>query len=322
MFTRRRVLQLSAAAFAATTPGLAFGQAWPTRNIRAIVPFSAGGASDIIARIVCEQLSKQLGQTIVVENRGGAAGSLGANIVAKSDPDGYTILIHSISHTIAAATYSRLPYDATKDFAAVVSLGSMANLLMVSPAKGYKNLRDLVEAAQKNPGAMTYGSAGVGSISHLSGERLKLAGKFQAVHVPYKGAPEALLDLMAGRVDFFFSPYVPAKAFIDDKKLIPIAVASEKRSITLPDVPTTSESGYKDCEYPYWNAIFVPAKTPREIVNKLHDEVEKAMGIVKDRLAPTGTEPMTATPEQVDALVQKQIAVNIELVKAAGIKVN
>lgn len=312
---------MSAAAFAAT-PGLAFGQVWPAKTIHAIIPFPAGGASDVIARIVCEQLSKQLGQTIVVENRSGAAGSISAAIVAKAEPDGHTILIHSISHTIAAATYSRLPYDAVKDFSAVASLGAMPNLLMVSPAKNYKSLRDLVEAALKNPGTMTYGSAGVGSISHLSGERLKLAGKFQAVHVPYKGAPEALVDLMAGRIDFFYSPYLPAKPFIDDKKLVPLVVASEKRALALPNVPTGAESGYPNTEYPYWNMIFVPAKTPRAIVDKLHDEAVKAIDVVKDKIAKTGTELLSGSPKELDETVRKQIEINKELVKIAGVKVN
>jgi tripartite-type tricarboxylate transporter receptor subunit TctC len=294
----------------------------PARPIRTIVPFPAGGASDVVARIVCEQLSKQLGQPFVVENRSGAGGSIGAAVVAKSEPDGYTLMIHSISHTIAAATYAHLSYDATKDFSAVVSLGVMPNLLMVSPKKEYKSLRDLVEAAHKKPGAVSYGSAGVGSISHLSGERLKLAGKFQAVHVPYKGAPDALLDLMAGRIDFFFSPYLPAKPFMDGNTLSALAVASAKRSIALPDVPTTSESGYPDTEYPYWNAIFLPAKTPRTIVNRLHDETVKAMDITQDKLAKVGTEPMVTSPAEFDAIVNKQIAANVELVKLAGIKVN
>jgi tripartite-type tricarboxylate transporter receptor subunit TctC len=245
-----------------------------------------------------------------------------AAVVAKSEPDGYTLMIHSISHTIAAATYAHLSYDATKDFSAVVSLGVMPNLLMVSPKKEYKSLRDLVEAAHKKPGAVSYGSAGVGSISHLSGERLKLAGKFQAVHVPYKGAPDALLDLMAGRIDFFFSPYLPAKPFMDGNTLSALAVASAKRSIALPDVPTTSESGYPDTEYPYWNAIFLPAKTPRTIVNRLHDETVKAMDITQDKLAKVGTEPMVTSPAEFDAIVNKQIAANVELVKLAGIKVN
>lgn len=321
MLTRRRTLQLTAAAIL-TTPTVTWAQAWPTRAIHAIVPFTAGGASDIIARTVCDQLSRQLGQPIVVENRPGAGGSIGASAVAKSDPDGYTIMIHSISHTITAAMYSRLPYDANKDFSSVVSLGDMANVLMVSPDSGYKTVRDLVEAARKNPGSISFASSGVGSINQLTAERLKVAGKFDAVHVPYKGAPEALLDLMAGRVNFFFSPYLPAKPFIEDRKLIPLAVAGEKRSASLPSVPTTTEAGYPNTNYPYWNAMFVPAKTPRDIVDKLRTETIKAMDAVKDKLTQYGTEPMITTSAALDEHVRKQIAINAEVIKIAGIKIN
>ena len=223
MLTRRQALQLTAGAFVAA-PTFAWADAWPTRPIRAIVPYTAGGASDVIGRVACEQLGRQLGQPIVVENRGGAGGSIGSATVAKSDPDGYTLLINSITFTIVAVTYPHLPYDTEKDFSAVASFGAMPNLLMASPKK-YKTARDLVEAARKNPGSISYGSGGVGSMAHLSGERFKLAGKFQAVHVPYKGAGEALLDVAGGRIDFFIIPYLAAKPFMDNHSLVALAVA-------------------------------------------------------------------------------------------------
>jgi tripartite-type tricarboxylate transporter receptor subunit TctC len=318
MLTRRQALQFTAAA-AISTPKLAWGADWPAKPIRAIVPFSAGGASDIIARTVFEQLAARLGQPIVVENRGGAGGSIGASVVARADPDGYTIMVHSISHTIAAVTYKNLPYDARRDFSAVVSLGSIANLLMVSPKSGYRSLRDLVADAKAKPGTMSYGSAGVGSISHLSGELLKLKAQFDAVHVPYRGSPEALVDLLAGRINFSYNPYLSAKAFIDDGSLVPLAVASMTRSNSLPNVPTTIEAGYPDTEYPYWNAIFVPAKTPRAIVDRLHDEAVKAMNVVQDKLVSYGSEPMITTPAEFDEIVRHQIDINSQLVKIAGI---
>jgi tripartite-type tricarboxylate transporter receptor subunit TctC len=318
MFTRRRALQITAAA-AISRPGRGWGTDWPAKPIRAIVPFPAGGASDIIARTVCEQLATQLGQPIVVENRGGAAGSLGASMVARSDPDGYTIMIHSISHTIAAVTYKNLPYDSVRDFSAVISLGAMANLLMVSPKAGYGSLGDLIAEAKAKPGALSYGSAGVGSISHLSGELLKLKAHFDAVHIPYKGSPEALVDLLAGRIHFSYNPYLSAKSFIDDGSLVPLAVASAKRAMALPNVPTTAEAGFPETEYPYWNAIFVPAKTPRAVVDRLHEEALKAMNVVQDKLARYGTEPMVTTPAEFDDIVRRQIEVNAELVKVAGI---
>jgi tripartite-type tricarboxylate transporter receptor subunit TctC len=320
MLSRRRALQLTAAAIVAA-PEVGWAQGWPTRPIRAIVPYTSGGASDIIGRVVCEQLSQQLGQPIVVENRGGAGGTIGSAIVAKSDPDGYTFLINSITFTITAVTYAHLPYDTEKDFSAVVSFGAMPNLLLVSPKKGYKTVRDLVDAARKNPGSISYASGGVGSMAHLSGERFKLAGKFKAVHVPYKGAGHALVDTAAGRVDFFIIPYLAAKPFMDNHSLIALAVASDKRTPVLPDVPTMAEAGFPKTAYPFWNMIFVPAKTPRAIVNKMHDETTKALAIVKDKLAPFGIQPMNDSPAQLDAIVRKQIAINAELVKLAGIKV-
>lgn len=319
MVTRRQVLQLAAAA-AIGAPSVARSADWPTKPIRAIVPFSAGGASDIIARTVFERLSAQFGQPIVVENRGGAGGSIGASIVARSEPDGYTIMVHSISHTIAAVTYKNLPYDSVRDFSAVVSLGAIANVLMVSPKRGYGSLRDLVADAKSRPGQMTYGSAGVGSISHLSGELLKLKGQFDAVHVPYRGSPEALVDLLAGRIQFSYNPYLSAKSFIDDGSLVPLAVASVKRAASLPNVPTTIESGFPDTEYPYWNAIFVPARTPRAVIDRLHDEASKAMNAVQEKLVSYGIEPMVTTPAEFDAIVRRQIEINAELIKMAGIK--
>jgi tripartite-type tricarboxylate transporter receptor subunit TctC len=319
MLTRRRTLQLAAAGMA-TIPNFAWAQAWPGRSIRAIIPYTPGGASDINARIVFEQLAKQLGQPIVVENRPGASGSIGAAVVAKSEPDGYNIVVNSASFTIAAVMLPSLPYDSANDFSAVASLGTMPSPLMVSPRKGYKSVRDLVEAAQKNPGAMSYGSIGVGSTGQLCAELFKLDGKFEAFQVPYKGAPEALLDLLSGRIDFVFSSYLPAKPFIDDRSLTALAVPSRTRAAALPDVPTLVELGYPKTDYPYWNALFVPAKTPRTIVNKLHDETVKAVVVVKDKLAELGIEPDPASPSELDAMVRKQIAVNAELIKVAGIK--
>src|SRR5665647_83336 len=319
MLTRRQALQLTAAAVA-STPNLAWAQSWPARPIHAIVPYTAGGVSDIIGRIVCDQLGEQLKQPIVVENRGGAGGTIGSNVVAKSDPDGYTCLINSITFTITAVTYAHLPYDTEKDFSAVVSFGAMPNLLLVSPKKGYKTVRDLVEAARKNPNSISYASGGVGSMAHLGGERFKHEAGFKAVHVPYKGAGAALIDVAGSRVDFFIIPYLAARPFMDNHSLIALAVASDKRTPVLPDVPTMAEAGFPNTEYPFWNMIFVPSKTPRAIVNKMHDETTKALASVKSKLAPYGIVPMNDSPEQLDAIVRKQIAINAELVKLAGIK--
>lgn len=319
MLTRRQTLKMAAGAIA-VAPTIARADTWPMRPIRAIVPFSAGGASDIIGRIVCKQLSAQLGQPIAVENRGGAGGTIGAEVVAKSAPDGYTYLIDSITFTITAVTYAHLAYNSERDFAAVAAFGAMPNLLLVSPKKGYKTVRDLVEAARKSPGSISFASGGVGSMAHLSGERFCLAGRFKAVHVPYKGAGHALVDTAAGRVDFFIIPYLAAKPFMDNHSLIALAVASKERSPVLPDVPTMAEAGFPHTAYPFWNMLFAPAKTPRQIIHKMHDEMEKALAVVQSKLTPYGVQPMADSPHQLDEIVRKQIAVNRKLATEAGIR--
>lgn len=320
MLTRRRTLQLTAAAVAAM-PRLGRADAWPTKPVHAIVPYTPGGATDIIGRVVCDQVSQQLGQRIVIENRGGGSGSIGCAAVARSAPDGYTLLINSVSFTILAVTNPHLPYDPEKDFSAVAGLGSMPNLVMVSP-KRYKRVRDLVDAAQKAPGSVSYASAGLGTMAHLSAERFRLAAKFTAVHVPYKGAAEGLLDVATGRVDFFIIPYLSAKSFIDSGQLIAVAVASKKRTHVLPDVPTMAEAGFPDTEYPFWNMIFAPANTPEQIIDRLHKEIVKACSVTNDKLANFGAEPMKESPGELDAIVRNQIKVNADLVKMAGINVN
>ena len=196
-------------------PAAAVAQSWPTAQpIKAIITFSAGSASDVIARAVFDQVSTQIGQTIVVENRVGAGGTLGANAVAKAPPDGYTLLVHTSSHTVTAATYAQLPYDTAKDFTAVIPLANLPNVLIVAKAKGYKSARDLVGAAKAKPGSFNYASAGAGTASHFNAERFKLAAKFDAQHVPFKGAPEALREIVADRIDFYFVPLLPAKGLI------------------------------------------------------------------------------------------------------------
>ncbi len=244
---RRHFLKLSAGALAAPAlRGPCMAQAaWPAaKPIRAIVPFSAGSTIDIIGRIVLEPLSRQLGQTIVVENRGGAGGSLGSAAVAKADPDGYTLLINAAAHSGAPAAYANLPYDAAADFAGVAVFGSVPNVLLVAPSKGIRTVQELV--AKAKDGSLTFASAGVGSATHWAAERFIVSAGFKATHVPFRGGPEALTEVMTGRVDFIFIGISSGLPFIQNKQLVPLAVSSAKRSPTLPDVPTTLEAGYKD----------------------------------------------------------------------------
>jgi tripartite-type tricarboxylate transporter receptor subunit TctC len=322
MTTRREFLAMSTglAAAALGTPALA--QQWPVKPIRAIVPFAPGSTIDIIGRIVLEPLSQALGQPIVVENRGGAGGSIGTAAVAKSDPDGYTLLVHASAHSAAPAVYPNAPYDAARDLAGVAIFGTVPNVTVISPAKGIRTLRELVEAAKK--GQMTFASAGVGSATHWAAERLRIAAGFNALHVPFKGGPEALTQVASGQVDFMSIGISSGMPFIRSGRLIPLAVSTLARSSALPDVPTTVEAGYPNSDYTFWNGMLVPAKTPRELVNRLHAETMKVLQLpgVVEKFKPQGIEPMPLKPAEFDALIAKEIESNKAIVKAAGLKFN
>jgi tripartite-type tricarboxylate transporter receptor subunit TctC len=299
----------------------AFADAWPKdKIIRAVVPFAAGSTIDIIARIVLDPLSTQLGQTVVVENRGGAGGAIGSAAVAKSEPDGYTLLINASAHSAAPAVYPNLTYDPSKDFAGVAVFGVVPNVLLLAPSKGIKTVGELVERARG--GAMTFASAGVGSATHWAAERFLLSAGVKATHVPFSGGPAALTEVMSGRVDFCFIGISSAMSFIADGRLLPLAVSTLKRSPALPNVPTTIELGYPDSDYSFWNGMLVPAKTPRPIIERLHAEVQKALALpaVQTKLAPQGVEPMPLAPQEFDALIAKEIVSNINLARAAGLK--
>jgi tripartite-type tricarboxylate transporter receptor subunit TctC len=297
-------------------------ESWPTKPIRAVVPLAAGSTTDVIPRIVFEELARQLGQPIVVENRPGAGGTTGAAAVARSDPDGYTILANGSGHTIAPALYTNLGYSPSRDFVAVIPFGISPNVLVVPSTKGWKTAAELVAAAKQNPGALNYSSVGAGTATHLSAERFRRIAGFDAAHVPFKGGGEAITEVIAGRIDFFFGPIGLALPHIKEGKLTALLVNSKERSAALPEVPTTSEAGYANAEYPIWFGLFVPKKTPREIVDRLHRETLKALTqpSVRDKLVGMGIDPMLLTSGEFDALIGREIAVNAELVRLAGIK--
>ena len=322
---RRRFLTLTAAALAAPAlPRLGRAAGWPTdKQIRALVPFSAGSTIDILGRVVLDPVSRQLGQTIVIENRGGAGGSIGSAAVAKAEPDGYTLLIHAAAHSAAPAAYPNISYNPAKDFAGVAMFGVVPNVFAVAPSSGIKTLQELAAKA-KASGTMTFSSAGVGSATHWAAERFRLAAGFKATHVPFRGGPEALTEVMTGRIDFCAIGIPPTLPLVRDGRLVALAVSTPKRSAALPNVPTTLEAGFKDSDYTFWNGILVPAKTPRAIVDRLHAETMKALALpeVKAKLTPQGVEPLPLKPAEIDAMIVKEIASNIALAKAAGLKFN
>jgi tripartite-type tricarboxylate transporter receptor subunit TctC len=321
---RRHLAQLGAGLSLLALPRAAFAQPWPSKSIRAVIPFTAGSTIDIVRRIVLDALAQQLGQSIVVENRGGTGGTIGTAMVARADPDGYTLLAHSAAHVVTPAIYPNAPYDAANDFIPVAALGSSPNILVISPDKGVRTLPDLVALAKQKAGAINFGTAGVGSSTHFTTKRLRFSAGFDGVHVPFRGMPEVLTEVMTGRVDFCYSTIAPALPLIREGKLIALAVSTPKRSSYLPDVPTSVELGYENSDYTFWNGLFAPAKTPAEIVNRLHQEAQKAANLpaVREKLSQQGIDPMPITPAEFDALIRREIAESIALVKAAGIKMN
>jgi len=278
----------------------------------------------VMARLVAKHLTEALGQPVVVENRPGAGGTIGAAAVAAAAPDGYTLLVQSSGHTVNPHIYSNLPYDTLRDFAGVTTLANLPNVLIIAPGKGIRSVKELIAAAKAKPGQLNYASAGNGSATHMNAEKFRSAAGFDAVHIPFKGTPEGITEVIAGRVDYFFAPMVSALPMIKDGKVLALAVGAAKRSSVLPDVPTTVEAGVPGSDYNFWVGLLAPAKTPRDIVARLNQEALKALQApeVKERLASLGAEPMVMAPAEFDRYIQEEMASNAKIVKAAGIKVN
>jgi tripartite-type tricarboxylate transporter receptor subunit TctC len=301
--------------------GEALAQSWPTKRVTVVVPFTAGSATDIMARTVAQRLSEQLGQPFVVENRPGAGGTIGVGAVARAEPDGHTILVHSSSYTITPTTYPNTPYDTVRDLVGITPLALLPNVLVISPDKGIKTVPDLVKAAKAKPGAMNYASAGVGTATQLNAERFRMGAGIEVVHVPFKGTPEALTEVLAGRVDYYFCPVNAVLPLIEGKKLLALAMGSSKRSAALPDVATTVEAGVANSDYNFWVGMVVPAKTPRDVVTKIHQETAKALESkeVRASMAKLGAELMLMRLDEFDSYIRNEVKSNAALVKAAGI---
>ena len=297
-------------------------ETWPSRLIKATIPFGAGSAADVVPRLFFDRLAVELGQPIVIENRVGAGGTLGTAMVAKADPDGYSILANSSALTITPAIFANLTYDVSKDLASVLMIGSTANVMIVPNVRPWKTIGDFIADAKAKPGSISYGSVGVGSAVHISSEKFRLAAGFQATHIPYRGGSEVIADILGGRIDFYFCPLSTALPLIREGQVRALVVSTPKRVADLPDVPTPVEIGLKDADSVIWFGVFVPAKTPRDIVEKLRAAGEKVLTdpAMQASLKKLGIEPMPMKPADMDDLVKRETAANLELIKAAGIK--
>jgi tripartite-type tricarboxylate transporter receptor subunit TctC len=300
---------------------IAAAQSWPTKPLRAFIPFAAGSATDLVPRTVFEPLAVELGQPIVIENRGGAGGTIAGNAVVHADPDGHTILAGGTALTIAPWIVPNMPYDTARDLAGALMIGQSASVLIVPPARGWKTVQDLVRAAKAKPGSINYSSAGVGTGTHLNAEKFRLSAGFEAVHIPYKGGAEALADVISGRTDFYFCPMSTALPFIMDGRVVALAVSTPARSSALPNVPTTLEAGYANSDLAVWYGVLMPAKTPRAIIDRFHAAGAKVLATpaMREKLRQLAVDPMPLAPAEMDRFVASEVAANGRVIKEAGI---
>lgn len=293
------------------------GTDWPSRPIKAVNPFGAGSAGDVVPRLFFERLGAELGQTIVIENRVGGGGSVGTGAVAKSEPDGYTLLSQTNAIAIAPAIFPNLNYDTTKDLSSVVMIGYAANVMIVPNERPWKTVQDFLTAARKTGAVINYGSVGVGSAVHISSEKFRIAAGFAATHVPYRSGSEVISDIIGGRIDFYFCPIATALPLIREGQVRALVVSTPARAADLPDVPTPAEAGLKDADSAIWFGVFAPSKTPADIVEKLHLASARVLSAPETQasLKKLGVAPMAITPVEMDALLAREIAANKELLK-------
>ena len=332
--TPRRFAAAAAASFTATAIAIAIAltalppsaaeaqTAYPEKPVRFVVPYPPGGGTDVIARIVQERFAQALAQPVIIENRGGAAGSLGTDVVAKAAPDGYTVLFTLSSHTINPAIYPKLPFDTVKDFAPVGTVASLPQILVANLQFPANNVAELTALAKAKPGTLAFASVGNGSPGHLAGELYKLRTGTQLVHVPYRGGGPAVTDVMGGQVPLLWVSIPAAAQFVKSGKLKALAVSTIKRSAAFPDVPTMQEAGVADFEVDSWYAMFVPAKTPKAVIEKLNRALNAVVALpeIKERLLAQGSEGVGGTPEALGKVVESELGRWVKLVKDAGIR--
>lgn len=297
---------------------------WPAKPIKAVIPFGAGSATDVVPRLVFDRLAIELGQPIVVENRAGAGGTLGTSSIAKADPDGYSILGHSAALTIGPSIFPNLNYDVSRDLSSVLMIGYLPNVMIVPLSRNWTKVQDFLDAARKKDAAISYGSVGVGSAVHISAEKFRIAAGIEAQHVPYRGGSEVIADILGGRIDFYFCPLATALPLIRAGQVRALVVSTARRSSELPEVPTPAEIGLTNGDTTNWIGVFMPAKTPREIVDKFYAAGTKVLSdpAMQQSLRTLGVEATPMAPSAMDALIKTDLISNADLVKAAGIKVN
>ncbi len=318
-----RLVFVAALLAAPAGSALAQAQAYPNKPIRVVVPFPPGGSTDFLARIVGQKLTAAWGQQVIIDNKPGAGGTLGAAEAARATPDGYTLLMGAVHHTIATSAYAKLPYDFQKDFAPVTVVAIVPNILVVNPSIPANTVKELIAYAKANPGKLTYGSAGMGTAHHLIGEQFNMLAGVDILHVPYKGSSPAVADLVAGQVSLMYDTVASCLPHVKAGKLRAIGVATARRSASLPEVPTIAEAALPGFEVTTWFGFVAPAKTPPEIITKLNAEVVKILNMpdVRERLLASGSEPVGNTPEQMAAQIAKETAQFAKIVKQAKLVV-
>ncbi len=298
-------------------------QSWPAKPIRIISPYPPAGANDLLARIIAPKLSEQLGQPVVVENRAGATGNIGAELVAKAPADGYTLLMGQAGNlTINISLMAKIPFDPVRDFSPVTMVASTPNVLVVHPSLPVRTVKDLIALAKAKPGQINYATSGIGSPGHLAAELLNKSAGIRLVHIPYKGAAPALLDVVAGNAHLYFTSAVSAQPFIPSGRLRMVAVASAKRSPSLPEVPTVAEAGFPEFDVSSWWGVVAPASTPREVVMRLQTEIHRVIALpeIRAKLAEQGLDIATNTPEQFAAYIKSETAKWAKLIREVGVK--
>jgi tripartite-type tricarboxylate transporter receptor subunit TctC len=318
-FLHNTARALFAVVFFSGTP--AHTETYPTKPVRVVVGFSPGGSADILARVIGQKLTEDLGRQFIVDNRAGAGGTIGAAVVAKAAADGYTLFVASSSHAINATYYKNLPYDTVRDFSAVATMAIVPYVLIVHPAAGIKSVKETIERAKSAPGKLSFASSGSGTATHLTGELFKTMAGIEILHVPFKGPADGLAEVLGRRIDMTFVPVNSAKPFTDDGRLLAVAVTTTQRSTAFPNVPTIAESGLPGFEFTPWFGIIAPAGTPRAVVNKLNQHIARALENteVKTRLTTQGAQPLITKAADFDALIKSEVTKLGKLLKASGV---